>query len=79
MEVDIETEASFRLRQVERGTLKPKNLLGRIARREGVLLVPLLFGKVAAGMIGRARAGDLAAAKGVIFIHTGGQPAAVRL
>ncbi|MEC9166906.1 MAG: hypothetical protein VX596_07400, partial [Pseudomonadota bacterium] len=36
---------------------------------------PVYSGKVAAGMIGRARAGDFAAAQGVIFIHTGGQPA----
>ena len=49
--------------------------LGLFAQREGLLLDPVYSGKVAAGMIGRARAGDFAAAKGVIFIHTGGQPA----
>jgi D-cysteine desulfhydrase/L-cysteate sulfo-lyase len=49
--------------------------IAAFARREGLLLDPVYSGKVAAGMMHMAAAGDFAHAKGVIFIHTGGQPA----
>lgn len=49
--------------------------IAAFARQEGILLDPVYSGKVAAGMMAMAADGDFAHAKGVIFIHTGGQPA----
>ena len=45
-----------------------------LARTEGILLDPACTGKVAAGMIGMARAGMLKAGERVLFLHTGGLP-----
>jgi D-cysteine desulfhydrase len=45
-----------------------------LARTEAILLDPVYTGKVMAGLIGLARAGDLRAGERVLFIHTGGVP-----
>ncbi len=45
-----------------------------LARLEGVLLDPVYTGKAMAGLIGMARAGELAGER-VVFVHTGGSPA----
>jgi len=45
------------------------------ARTEGVLLDPVYTGKAMAGLIGLARAGELAPGERVLFLHTGGLPA----
>ena len=44
------------------------------ARTEGLLLDPVYTGKVMAGLIGLARAGELKAGERVLFMHTGGLP-----
>ena len=44
------------------------------ARTEGLLLDPVYTGKVMAGLIGLARAGELQAGERVLFLHTGGLP-----
>ena len=44
------------------------------ARTEGLLLDPVYTGKVMAGLIGLARAGELAPGARVLFLHTGGLP-----
>jgi len=44
------------------------------ARTEGLLLDPVYTGKVMAGLIGLARAGELKAGERVLFLHTGGLP-----
>jgi D-cysteine desulfhydrase len=44
------------------------------ARTEGLLLDPVYTGKVMAGLIGLARAGELRAGERVLFLHTGGLP-----
>jgi D-cysteine desulfhydrase len=45
-----------------------------LARSEGILLDPVYTGKVMAGLIGLARAGELRAGECVLFVHTGGMP-----
>jgi D-cysteine desulfhydrase len=45
-----------------------------LARTEAVLLDPVYTGKVMAGLIGLARAGELRAGERVLFMHTGGMP-----
>ena len=45
-----------------------------LARTEGLLLDPVYTGKVMAGLIGLARAGELRADERVLFLHTGGLP-----
>jgi D-cysteine desulfhydrase len=45
-----------------------------LARTEGILLDPVYTGKVMAGLIGLARAGEWVAGQRVLFIHTGGMP-----
>ena len=45
-----------------------------LARTEGILLDPVYTGKVMAGLIGLARAGELRAGERVLFLHTGGMP-----
>ncbi|HSC01507.1 MAG TPA: pyridoxal-phosphate dependent enzyme, partial [Burkholderiaceae bacterium] len=45
-----------------------------LARSEGILLDPVYTGKVMAGLIGLARAGEWGAGERVLFIHTGGMP-----
>jgi len=45
-----------------------------LARSEGILLDPVYTGKVMAGLIGLARAGELRAGERVLFVHTGGMP-----
>lgn len=45
-----------------------------LARTEAILLDPVYTGKVMAGLIGLARAGELRAGERVLFIHTGGMP-----
>jgi D-cysteine desulfhydrase len=45
-----------------------------LARTEGVLLDPVYTGKVMAGLIGLARAGEFRAGERVLFLHTGGLP-----
>lgn len=44
------------------------------AHTEGLLLDPVYTGKVMAGLIGLARAGELKAGERVLFLHTGGLP-----
>ena len=45
-----------------------------LARTEAVLLDPVYTGKVMAGLIGLARAGELRPDERVLFLHTGGLP-----
>jgi D-cysteine desulfhydrase len=45
-----------------------------LARTESILLDPVYTGKVMAGLIGLARAGELRANERVLFLHTGGMP-----
>jgi D-cysteine desulfhydrase len=45
-----------------------------LARTEGLLLDPVYTGKVMAGLIGLARAGELRPDERVLFLHTGGLP-----
>jgi D-cysteine desulfhydrase len=45
-----------------------------LARSESILLDPVYTGKVMAGLIGLARAGELRAGERVLFVHTGGVP-----
>jgi D-cysteine desulfhydrase len=45
-----------------------------LARTEAILLDPVYTGKVMAGLIGLARAGELRAGQRVLFVHTGGLP-----
>ncbi|MCW5661556.1 MAG: D-cysteine desulfhydrase [Burkholderiaceae bacterium] len=45
-----------------------------LARTEAILLDPVYTGKVMAGLIGLARAGEWGAGQRVLFIHTGGLP-----
>ena len=45
-----------------------------LARTESILLDPVYTGKVMAGLIGLARAGELRAGERVLFLHTGGVP-----
>ena len=45
-----------------------------LARTEGIPLDPVYTGKIMAGLIGLARAGEFAAGERVLFIHTGGLP-----
>lgn len=45
-----------------------------LARSEAILLDPVYTGKVMAGLIGMARAGELRAGERVLFLHTGGMP-----
>jgi D-cysteine desulfhydrase len=45
-----------------------------LARTEGIPLDPVYTGKIMAGLIGMARAGELRADENVLFLHTGGLP-----
>jgi D-cysteine desulfhydrase len=45
-----------------------------LARTEGLLLDPVYTGKIMAGLIGLARAGEFAPGERVLFLHTGGLP-----
>jgi D-cysteine desulfhydrase len=45
-----------------------------LARTEAVLLDPVYTGKIMAGLIGMARAGQWQAGERVLFMHTGGLP-----
>ena len=44
------------------------------ARTEGLLLDPVYTGKIMAGLIGLARAGEFKGGERVLFLHTGGLP-----
>lgn len=46
-----------------------------VAKTEGVLLDPVYTGKAMAGLLDMVREGELAGAKNVLFVHTGGQAA----
>ena len=43
-----------------------------LARLEGVLLDPIYSGKAMAGLLARLRAGNIAAGRRLLFVHTGG-------
>lgn len=45
-----------------------------LARTEGLLLDPVYTGKIMAGLIGLARAGEFKPGERVLFLHTGGLP-----
>ncbi len=45
-----------------------------LARTEGIPLDPVYTGKIMAGLIGLARAGEFNAGENVLFLHTGGLP-----
>ncbi len=45
-----------------------------LARTEGLLLDPVYTGKIMAGLIGLARAGEFEPGERVLFLHTGGLP-----
>ena len=45
-----------------------------LARTEGILLDPVYTGKIMAGLIGLARAGEFEPEERVLFLHTGGLP-----
>jgi D-cysteine desulfhydrase len=45
-----------------------------LARSESILLDPVYTGKVMAGLIGLARAGEWRSGERVLFMHTGGLP-----
>ncbi len=45
-----------------------------LARTEGIPLDPVYTGKIMAGLIGLARAGEFKAGQNVLFLHTGGLP-----
>lgn len=45
-----------------------------VARTEGIPLDPVYTGKIMAGLMGLARAGEFAPGERVLFIHTGGLP-----
>jgi D-cysteine desulfhydrase len=45
-----------------------------LARSEGLLLDPVYTGKIMAGLIGMARAGQFRDGERVLFMHTGGLP-----
>ena len=45
-----------------------------LARTEGIPLDPVYTGKIMAGLIGLARAGEFAPGERILFIHTGGLP-----
>jgi D-cysteine desulfhydrase len=45
-----------------------------LARTEGIPLDPVYTGKIMAGLIGLARAGEFSPGERVLFIHTGGLP-----
>jgi D-cysteine desulfhydrase len=45
-----------------------------LARTEGIPLDPVYTGKIMAGLIGLARAGEFSSGERVLFIHTGGLP-----
>jgi D-cysteine desulfhydrase len=45
-----------------------------LARTEAILLDPVYTGKIMAGLIGMARAGQIGADERVLFLHTGGAP-----
>ena len=46
-----------------------------LASQEGILTDPVYTGKAVAGLIGKARLGELKESENVLFIHTGGVPA----
>jgi 1-aminocyclopropane-1-carboxylate deaminase len=45
-----------------------------LASLEGILTDPVYTGKALAGLIGKARSGELRGFKNVLFVHTGGVP-----
>jgi D-cysteine desulfhydrase len=47
-----------------------------LARTEAIVLDPVYTGKIMAGLIGLARAGELRTGERVLFLHTGGMPSA---
>jgi D-cysteine desulfhydrase len=54
-----------------RATAEGLDLIGRVARADGVLLDPVYTGKAMLGLAARARAGVLPSRR-VVFVHTGG-------
>jgi D-cysteine desulfhydrase len=52
----------------------PHEAVQMMARTEGIPLDPVYTGKIMAGLIGLARAGEFAPGERVLFIHTGGLP-----
>lgn len=55
-------------------TPEMSNAVARFARTEGLVLDPVYSGKAAAALLAMAGAGELDAATGVAFVHTGGSP-----
>ena len=49
--------------------------LNLVARTEGILLDPVYTSKAMSGLVAHIRAGQLAADRPVVFLHTGGAPA----
>lgn len=54
---------------------RTKAAMKLLASLEGILTDPVYTGKTLAGMIGKARLGELKVSKNVLFVHTGGVPA----
>jgi 1-aminocyclopropane-1-carboxylate deaminase len=56
---------------VDEGTQDAMKLLASL---EGILTDPVYTGKALAGLVGKARSGELRGSKNVLFVHTGGVP-----
>ena len=54
---------------------KTKDAIKLLAGLEGIVTDPVYTGKTLAGLIGKARLGELKDSRNVLFVHTGGVPA----
>ncbi|KAI5896148.1 tryptophan synthase beta subunit-like PLP-dependent enzyme [Schizophyllum commune H4-8] len=72
-DVELVIEERFHAGAYGRMDAQTRDAIKSLATLEGIVTDPVYTGKALAGILGRARSGDLADSKNVLFVHTGGQ------
>ncbi|KAL1718616.1 tryptophan synthase beta subunit-like PLP-dependent enzyme [Schizophyllum commune] len=72
-DVELIIEERFHAGAYGRMDVQTRDAIKLLATLEGIVTDPVYTGKALAGMLGRAKSGELAGLKNVLFVHTGGQ------
>ncbi|KAI5827091.1 tryptophan synthase beta subunit-like PLP-dependent enzyme [Schizophyllum commune Tattone D] len=72
-DVELIIEERFHAGAYGRMDVQTRDAIKLLATLEGIVTDPVYTGKALAGMLGRARSGELADSNNVLFVHTGGQ------
>lgn len=72
---DFEVDSSFNAGRYGKLDARTGEAIKELAKLEGILADPVYTGKALTGLLHKARAGEFAGSKHVLFCHTGGQAA----